>query len=722
MKKLFYYIFIGLFLTGCSEEYDVSQRYKPALNARYLFVNISDFTFSWSASTTNFKVRSIDTPWKFDNSIDWIALSPSSGNSDAAINMSVSENTIGDVSRLGIFYLKSDVTDWNYETPIPITQEGAVPTISFSKLSVEFSGAASSDQVIVNANCTWEATASGSWLHVTPKDNQLFIQVDENTTNNNRTAYIVVNHTGTKNVSKTITVQQYSASIKASNESLVFNNIASSVNITINSEVSWTASTSNSWIELSPTSGTAGNSTLQVSVAPNTSSNERNGYVYINIGGKSIISIVVRQRGIFVETEQKELTFAAAGETKDLRVLSNTNWTVSSVPEWITVNPTEGSNDGVVKVTAQENPYTSSRIGTIRLTQKGLTIGVDVIVTQVGKYFDINTTVLKFTDKASTQNINIKTDGTWTAKSNDSWITVDPSSAHGNSTLSVSVTENTGDNERSGSLILTMGDKTETVNVVQGGKYLIVTNQKLNFNSKGGTIDVTISTNDTWTATVEDEVSWIKLSKTSGTEKIYVSITATDNPSVNSRTATIIFKTLHGQSVKVIVTQSPRYLTIDTQKFMFYAKGGTSEAATIQTDGAYKITCSDAWFTVKQTNNIFTVTAAENTTANPRIGTITIALTDLVEGSYALNLEVIQLVKGGTFLRQEYESDQNMDEQQKTITITLNNFEDDENMDSQHGVVTIIMTGFSSDTNLDTNSSNTDKVSKKDFEEDTKLD
>lgn len=641
-------------------------------------------SYSALASSKSLQVTSTETPWEIENEIDWISTSPTSGSSSASVNVGVTENKSGDDARTGIFYLKSNVSDWKYETPISVTQAGATPIISLSKSEIDFAGTPNSETITVTANCSWSASSSANWLTVSQKDNTITLAVTANESNSNRTGTISVVHYGTTNASQKITVRQVPASINASTESLVFNNTASSVNVTINAEASWTASSSASWIDISPASGESGTSTMKVSVSPNTSTSERTGYVNLSIGGSQRIQIPVRQRGIYIETEESELSFNAAGGSQNFSVLSNTNWKVSSAPSWITVSPSQGEGDGTVKVTASENPNTANRSGVIHLTQTGLSIDVAVTVSQAGKTFDVNTTVLNFEDKSSTQIINIQTDGTWTASASDSWITISPTTASGNLTLSVSVSENTSDDERSGQVMVVMADKSATINVIQKGKYFTVSNNLLTYTSKGGVLDVSISTNDSWSAKVEDGSTWLTLSKTSGTGNVDVKVTASDNASVNSRTATLIFETIHNQKVRVVVTQDARYLRVDTREILFYSKGGTSEAITVLTDGTYSVTTSQSWLSITQSANIFTVTASENSGTDARFGKIVIALTDLQEGTYSLTLDVTQLNYGGLFLRKDYDDDHNWD-----------------NMDNSTGSLTII--GFGSDKNYDTN-------------------
>jgi len=1000
MNRYITYIIFSLLLIGCSEQYDESLGLYPTLTPRYMTVTPTSLTYASAAGTQPVNVTSTQTPWKLENGIEWISLSPTSGTASGTISVGVSENTAGDEVRTGIFYLKADVSDWKYEAPISVTQAGATPYINLSKTEFDLTGAENSDKVTVSSNCTWEISASDSWITANKSGNSISISLPSNETNTYRTGTISVVHTGTKNASAKITIRQAPSSITASTESLTFNNTAGSVSLTVNSEASWTASSASSWIEVTPTSGQAGTSTMTVSVSPNPSTSERTGYVILSIGSDQRIQIPVRQRGIYVEVDKTSLTFAAAGQSQTVTVSSNTSWVVLDSPSWINISKTSGNGDATITITASNNASTSSRSATIKVTQEGVTVGNTIVIEQNGKSFDVsaqslifedvassksiditadenwqvqnsnpwisvssmsgsgnssinisvddnpvessregtiditmidktisvtilqkakvfsadidsksltfpaaggsskldvtsntswtlsdypswitlsatsgngnatvkvtatentsaeqrtsqmyltidgktnktavsltqygksitvsptslaftssgstqNVTVtsdgkweastsdswitlspssatgngtlkvsvtenmsvntrsgsitismggkdttigvtqgsksfgltpssLTFTDKSGSRSVAIETDGTWNATSNASWISVSPTTASGNSTLLVNVTENTSSSERTGSVSVTMGDKTLSISVSQKGKYLTISNSLLEYTSKGGSIGITVTTNDTWTAYAENGASWISLSQTSGSGTADIKVVAEDNASVNSRTAYIVVETPHGQNVRVMVTQSARYITVDHSSLLFYSKGGKSEAITISTDGTYSISCSASWLSVNQSSNTFTVTATENTTTDARIGYITIALTDLKEGTYSLKLTVTQLNYGGSFLRKDYGDDINYDNMgNSTGSLTITGFGADKNYDSTttsgttlsvsgfksdsswdtsvSSKVTVTITGFNSDTNLDSSTNTSGSISKTNFEGD----
>jgi len=78
-----------------------------------------------------------------------------------------------------------------------------------------------------------------------------------------------------------------------------------------------------------------------------------------------------------------------------------------------------------------------------------------------------------FSASAGSNNVLVNANVSWTAMSNDSWISIDTSSGSGNITVSVSVTENLDTNSRTGTVIFTQdpgGDNiVRTLNVTQEG-------------------------------------------------------------------------------------------------------------------------------------------------------------------------------------------------------------------------------------------------------------
>ena len=735
-----YILAISFVLVGCSDKYSAELGVKPTLTQRYLSISPTSLSFAANqTSPQSVGVETMETPWMVENGIEWVSLSVTSGQDNANINVSTSENRDANETRTGVFYVKANVSDWNYEKGVSVSQAAATPYINVSQSSITLKGNASSASFDVTSNCSYEISNDADWLTIKQEGNTVALSATANESSQYRTATISLFHNGTNKTTTKVTVTQAPASINASTETLIFENTAGEVNINVTSESSWTASTSYSWINVTPESGEAGTSSIKISVSPNTSVDERTGYVVLSIGLEERIQIPVRQRGIYIKTDKSQCDFDASSGTQTIQVISNTSWQVSSLPSWVTVDKTNGNGSLEIKVSAEDNPNTTERTGEFVVSQPGLSAMATVKVRQNGKTFDVATTTLSFNDKQETQTVSIATDGTWRAYTSADWIQIAPESATGNSTLSITVSENSSEGERSDSVNIIMGDASATVAVIQKGKYFTVDNSLLDFTSKGGQLGVSITTNAPWTARVDGNVDWLSLSPISGNENAEVKITTTDNASVNSRSAGVYFDAI-GRNVNILVTQKARYLTVNTNELLFYSKGGTSNAITISTDGTYAISCSDNWLTVSRSADTFTVTASENDTKDARIGKITISLTDLKEGSYSVTLTVTQLNYGGTFLRKDFDPDKDYDNQgSSTGSLTITGYGDDTNYDtnSQSGTkLTIVgyttdsswdsstscakvtITGYNSDQNLDSTTNSSGSVSKRDWSSD----
>jgi hypothetical protein len=609
---------------------------------------------------------------------------------------------------MGVSSLRSTSSDWPYQSAITFTQAAAQPWITFSQSELFFRGTVGEATVSTTANCDFSIATSHSWITATLSDDGVIhIAVTANTDYEDwhneggtdewyREGAVYATYNGT--TIGTIEIDQAPATITASTETLSFNRNAAKMEIEVTAEAAWTASSAESWIELSPSSGEAGTSLLSVHVTANSTEQNRTGYVVLEIAGETYslyIQIPITQRGIYGTVAPESLSFVATGGTSTLKIESNTSWQLSSVPSWLTISQVSGSGNAELKVTAADNPSRTERSGTLLLVQEGVSKNITIPVKQSGKIFTVGETVLSFDVKASSQTVDITTDGKWSASTTDNWITLTPSSASGNSTLTVGVSHNTETVERQGSIKVVMGTEVSTINVVQQGLYLTTTINPT-ISSKGGSLFIYVSSNDTWNARVEKkEVTWLTVSGT-GTDEggTYYAVNVSDNPSVNSRTAAVLIEAAYHPTVRVELTQEARYLRIDATKVSFFAKGGNYDEITIDTDGTYSITCSGTWFSVKQTGNVFVVSATRNTAAEMRTGTITLALTDLKEGTYTIELPVVQTAEGASFLRQDYKEDVSYDEGASSPkgTITGKGYGNDQSWDkgvTPNGTLTI---------------------------------
>lgn len=475
-----------------------------------------------------------------------------------------------------------------------------------------------------------------------------------------RNTTIILYTSENRNISTTISVTQAPAYINASTSTLSFDYKANNTTIGISSDANWTATASHNWINIYPQNGDVKASSLTISVSPNNSVNERTGYVALFIGNNERFQISIKQQGIYLKTNISECDFEASACTKAIQVTSNAPWEISNLPSWITVDKINGEGNSDIRITAEENPNSEERTGEFTISPLKLTAQTTVKVRQEGKSLNIATSKLLFSDKQETQSVSITTNGTWEATTSCDWITLSSTSGDGNSVLYITVSENQSEDERNGSVIIKTGNISTSVAITQKSKYFTINNSSLNFTSKGGQLSIEITTNTVWTAQKDINADWISITPQNGSGSKEFIVAISDNPFAIDRSANIYFNAL-GKTIKIVIKQNKAYIKTNTNGIMFYSKGGVSETVTVASDREFDIRTSGSWFQVNRVNNTFTVTASENDTNNERSGLITILATDLENDFCSITIPVTQLCKGGTFIRQNYNDDEDYD-------------------------------------------------------------
>lgn len=697
-----YFMLCTLFLYGCNDDFNPNGNLQPSLSPHYLNVSAAQFNNNSAAAfSETIKVESVETPWKFSSTAEWISLSPQSGNSSASVAMNVEENLSAVNARTSIFYLESTDPMFDFNKAISVSQAKATPVLTADAETLTFTGSTGQQSVKITANCEWNASCPADWVSL-EKDlsaDLLKVSVAANPSDSERTANISITYGESRSIS--IKVIQSPSSISVSEATLQYENVASKYDVTIESEMEWTSSVSDSWIMLSPDKGNSGKTTVSIEVAPNTSISERVGHVSIYTASNVRLQIKIVQMGIYIETDPT-LDFSSVSESKSLTVKSNTDWEVISSPDWLTVAPTSGSGTADITLTSSDNPNTTSRTGEIEIGHVGLGLKAIVSVSQAGKSLSTDVTLLEFTDKAGEMTFNLVSDADWTSSKSSDWFSASPEAGNGNAVVNVAVQENTSVDERTGTIVYKYADKSTNVNVHQMAKYMNIDNRAFEFDSKGGTHTIELFTNDSWTVEMEEEAPWLSLSQTSGAGDAVITLTAEDNASVSDRSTVIAINTANSQSVRIFVTQKARYLTVSTQSVTFFSKGGSSEVITIDTNGTYEISGDASWFTInKGDGDEFTVYATKNSQPDVRRGKITVSLTDLTEGSYSLEISVIQGGEGESFITDGYPVDVDWNYfGNDSLSISIKEYNADKNWDKAFGgLMTVKITGYSSDKN-----------------------
>ena len=318
---------------------------------------------------------------------------------------------------------------------------------------------------------------------------------------------------------------------------------SSSVSVNASDNFGWSASTSATWVRLSPSSG-VGVGNIAIGVEDNPSTEKRNAVVTLKSSRyNKTASFNVEQAGTYLRIDTTSIGyFPLSGGKRSVSVESNAAWEISSCPSWITTSVKSGNAGNTsFEMEVKENTD-QSRDGVIIIKNAALSYRINV--TQGGVQLELGKQTMSFTTAKGSDTFTIKSNSAWTVTSDKpSWCTVDKSSGSNNETIKVSVTDNTSESSRDAIITVKAGNISKQVKVKQEGVILKVVDDNLSFTSSAGSKTFTITTNyASWTVS-SDNTSWCTVDKSSGsTTSATIKVTVKANPSSDSRSATITVK------------------------------------------------------------------------------------------------------------------------------------------------------------------------------------
>lgn len=453
IDKILGFMFFAFLLLSCNESEYIEGESASSI-ARYLASSESHINLGANASSSRIQISTINTPWEIKSSSSWLTVSPTYGTSSGNVLIESKENLSGDTARTQIMMLESTDMDWKFKSPISVTQSAASPYIIPDEENIELPGRANTYRVHVNSNTDWHPSCDQSFLSVKRDGDNLVLQADENTDiENGRWAEVFL----VGSTASSLLVVQSPSDIKAESDTLFFDNVAASYNLSVESDLSWTANTAYSWIQVSPTSGNPGSSVLSVSVTPNTTTSTREGSVYLSINGKSI-KIPVYQRGYYAETNTDCIEFGSHGGAMELSLSTNDTWN-ASLPdtEWLTLSPPMGDKSTAIILNAKDNATPTSRNTSLTISSS-YSGSILVDVTQNGRYLRASTETVSFFGKGGNFSpIQIYTDAKYKVAKTGDWFSMSET----NGILQVYAGVNGSGTWREGSIVLTATDLTQ---------------------------------------------------------------------------------------------------------------------------------------------------------------------------------------------------------------------------------------------------------------------
>ncbi len=334
----------------------------------------------------------------------------------------------------------------------------------------------------------------------------------------------------------------------------------------------------------------------------------------------------------------------ANGGTGEIEVVATGNWTAVSSDSWLTITSgSSGNGNGKLDFSAAANPFATSRMATITLTDS--TNGTATcIVTQAGGSFSISPSSANVNASGGSGTIAVITSESslqWTAivTSGASWLTVNSGGTGiGQGSVSWSASVNNTSQMQTGTITVTpLGGVGIPFPVTQAAGTppctLMLSPSSLNVDASGSSGSIQVICNGapvSWTASCSD--AWFKLTDgTSGSGAGTISYTASGNINGTQRTATLTVRpTGQGSPISITITQSPGVLVVSPSSANAKASGdsGTFSITTSDVSLMWTISGNPSWVNITPSSGTgpatITWTAAANTSTTGRTAALTV--------------------------------------------------------------------------------------------------
>lgn len=555
-------------------------------------------TINSAATETTLSVRtSPEDGWTVSNVPNWISMT-TGGTGDTIVTLSIEENS-ETVERTCALTFKNTVS--NKTATCHIVQVGREEIefqVSPTEFSIPYLGANKKIYIIADSTHQWEIVNSSDipdWL-IVPDDKlsgygsaEINIEIIESTSSSERTfdlnfKDLMSNESYTVNILQAA-IPEEPIWVMPSTLEFTADQSTKYLYVTLPSNHEWTVSNIPNWISM--VTGGTGNKNIEVTVDSNYETGEDRECELLFtdvVTTKTYTVSVVQEGGIIFNVEPQNVQVGADNGLTEL-IITNPlyhRWKIISYSPWISPTSQEGVGEGVLTIGFYENESTSDRNGTIVFEDTVTQKTYNVSFTQSGYIFNVNPSeITGITSEGGTVQVslNITNNHSWSIISMPilNWVTSDTITGVGNTTLTITVSENSMDVLRRGTIVFkdNIRNKTITLSVEQEGGELSPMSISPTYMEVGADqpstpyeITITNSSNHAWEVSTNE--TWIQPVTTAGTGSGTLKVGINDNPNNTTRTGNLIIEDkVTSEQHTVVFVQDAYIFNVDPHNVAF---------------------------------------------------------------------------------------------------------------------------------------------------------
>lgn len=537
---------------------------------------------------------------------------------------------------------------------------------SLSYSSWTFSEYGESLSLYVNSSSSWKATGVADWVELSAtsgsSSHDVIVTVEANPTMDSRINAIDFAMTTYDFVHQTFTASQNGGSpyIKfVDNSNMTVPAAAGTYEIPFVTNVPEENVTASFTYSSPEMTATVGNGVVTLHTTDRTSTS--GDYNYLTITATYNYStytdqIRIYQEGISGSSDVSQESITAAEQDFSYTFTTNANWRLgSTTSSWLSAQPSAGAaGSNTISIHAESNSSTSARVGYVYIVEnEGGARLLTLTVNQAGISGSGSSDELTHVSaKGGTFAVNFTCDGNWKAETDNTAISVAPSTGSAGTTyVRITVAPNYSTTQRTGKVYFRTesGVTLWTVDVQQDVAQFTASKTEFTFSDKGGSETVEFHSDLPWEIKSDTPLTWLTISPSSGTAGDYT-LTFTAEPNTNLSSREVSFTLGYGESLgrKFIVSQKGAGLTGDDTLTAGWESCGIG--FDITAPGTWTAAVSDAsWMSLSSYNGDgpqqIAVILTENTSDQTRKGSLLIAA-----GGRTTTVDITQL---GQFIHVE---------------------------------------------------------------------
>lgn len=352
-----------------------------------------------------------------------------------------------------------------------------------------------------------------------------------------------------------------------SNDSKSFNieSTASTNVIMFDTNVAWVASSSDSWLTVTPSSGGPGAVSVTVDAATNNTYDSRTATVSVTAGELMEVFTFIQAANNGYLLQETCFLVGCDGGSINIPIQSNVDYDVTvdvDSQSWLTVSQTKALSNNTIIVTATKNDTYDSRKGVVYVSYADSKAAINIEQSQLDELL-IGTKSFEIGSEGGDVIVPIQSNVEYVAEvmgEATEWISILSAQTKGleEYSLVLQVAKNLTYGDRVGQVKISGAGKESVVTVNQSQNDAVIVEQKeYNISSKSQTIVVSVKSNIDYSYSIQD--SWIAEMTTRSLSSNDIVFYIEENTEFVPREGRIVFTSMDGIHSEVVVIRQDKY-------------------------------------------------------------------------------------------------------------------------------------------------------------------